>query len=90
MNDLVWCRVPGVDIKLGNAWKGLYKIVEKLCEVNYRIVEIVKKRKPRVVHANTINNFVEREEIVERVTLVTEEDDFEISKAEAVPIWADG
>ena len=25
-----------------------------------------------------------------RITLVTEEDDFEISKAETVPIWADG
>ena len=25
-----------------------------------------------------------------RVILVTEEDDFEISKAETVPIWADG
>ena len=32
---------------------------------------------------------MEREEIVARVTLVTEEDDCEISKAETVPIWAD-
>ena len=53
-------------------------------------MEIGKKRKPRVVHVNTIKAFVEREEIVARVTLVTEEDDFEISKAETVPIWADG
>ena len=71
MNDLVWCRVPGIDIKLGDAWKGPYKIVEKLGEVNYRIVEIGKKRKQRVVHANTIKAFVEREEIEARVTLVT-------------------
>ena len=63
--------------------------MEKLGEVNYRIVEIRKKRKPRVVHANTIKAFVEREEIVARVTLVTKEDDFEISKAETIPIWAD-
>ena len=64
--------------------------MQTLGEVNYRIVEIKKKRKPRVVHANTIKAFVEREEIVARVTLATEEDDFEISKAEAVPTWADG
>ena len=55
VNHLVWCRVPGIEIKLGDAWKGLCKVVEKLDEVNYRIVEIgKKKRKPRVVHANTI------------------------------------
>ena len=63
--------------------------MEKLGEVNYRIVEIGKKRKPRVVHANTIKTVVEREKIVARVTLVAEEDDFEISKAETVPIWSD-
>ena len=89
VNGLVWCRVPGIDIKLEDAWKGLYKILEKLGEVNYRIVKIGKKRKPRVVHPNTIKAFVERKEIVARVTLATEEDDFEISKAETVLIWAD-
>ena len=65
---------------MGDAWKGLYKIVEKLGEVNYRVVEIGKKRKPRVAHVNTIKAFVEREEIVARITLVTEEDDLRFQK----------
>ena len=29
VNCLVWCRVPGIDIKLGDAWKRQYKRVEK-------------------------------------------------------------
>lgn len=53
-DDLVLCRVPGIDLKLEDAWRGPFKIVERLGEVNYRVVEVNKGRKPRVVHVNSI------------------------------------
>ena len=40
VGDLVLLRVPVMDLKLQDAWKGPYEVVERLGEVNYRIEDV--------------------------------------------------
>ena len=37
VGTLILLRVPGFDLKLQDAWKGPYKIIKRLGEVNYRV-----------------------------------------------------
>ena len=69
LGTLVLLRVPGFDLKLQGAWKGPYKIIEWLGEVNYRVEDLKKGHKRKVVHINNIKEYVERTELVGRISI---------------------
>ncbi len=62
---------------LFRSWKMLGNILSRLSRdwmryVSYWVVKVNKNRKPRVVHASSIKKYVEREDIVARIYLVSE------------------
>ena len=74
VGTLVLLRVPGFDLELQDAWKGPYKIIEWLGEVNYRVENLKKGHKRKLVHINNIKEYVERTELVGRISIMLEED----------------
>ena len=71
---------PRVGWKVRRGWRGLFKIVEKLGDVTYRIGGMKGKKKYRVVHVIVLKRFVEREEMVRRITLLIDKDDVGIGE----------
>ena len=88
VRDLVLERIPGLDSKLQESWRGLYKVLECFGEVNYRIGDMLGKKK-RVVLINALKCSVERIQCVRRIVLSTEEEDVEISRVELAPVFLD-
>ena len=80
VGTLVLLRMPGFDLKLQDAWKGPYKIIEQLGEVNNRIEDLKKGHKSKVVHVNNIKEYVERAELVGRISIMLEEEDAGLSQ----------
>ena len=85
MGDLLWERKPGMLPKLSEGWHGPYTISEILGEVNYRING--SGSKSRVVHVNTLKEFVDRDYNfkLRRVMVVADEPEIDISKVEVLP-----
>ncbi len=75
LGNLVWCRIPGMDCKLAEAWSGPWEVVARLNAVNYRVKRLSEKGKQRVVHINTLKACVDREGRVYRLTVVAEVDE---------------
>ena len=90
VGTLVLLRLPGFDLKLQDAWKGPYKMIEQLGEVNYRVEDLKKGHKRKVVHINTINEYVERTELVGRISIILEEEDAGLSQVVVDGIRAEG
>ena len=80
VGTLLLLRVPGFDLKLQDAWKGPYKIIERLGEVNYRVDDLKKGHKSKVVHINNIKEYVERTELVGRISIMLEQEDAGLSQ----------
>ena len=90
VGTLVLLRVPGFDLKLQDAWKGPYKIIERPGEVNYRVEDLKKGHKSKVVHINNTKEYVERTELVGRISIVLEEEDAGLSQVVVDGIRAEG
>ena len=90
VGNLVWERKPGMLPKLSEGWRGPYTISEVLGEVNYRING--SGRKSRVVHVNTLKEFIDRDYNfkLRRVTVMADEPEIDISKVEVLPAKAEG
>ena len=71
VGDSVWCRIPGMDHKLKEAWHGPYPVMERISAVDYR-VDIGRGRK-KVLHINNLKKHFERENEVLRLTVVAED-----------------
>ena len=84
VGTLILLRVPGFDIKLQDAWKGPYKAIERLGEVNYRVEDLKKG------HINNIKEYVERTELVGRISIMLEEEDAGLSQVVVDGIRAEG
>ena len=67
----VWVRVPGLDHKLAEAWHGPYEVVEKVSLVNYKVD--LGRKKPRVLHVNTLKAHKERMIRVRRLAVLADE-----------------
>ena len=81
VGDRVLCRIPGITSKLENSWEGPYTEQESVGEVNYKLCRDDRKhRKPKVVHINNVKTYVERDQFIGSVMVVTEETDFETSR----------
>jgi len=66
--DKVLLRTPGRDNKLVNAWEGPFVISKSLGPVTY-LVDTGRK-KVNVVHVYVYKQFVERQDLTQRVTMV--------------------
>ncbi len=56
VGDKVWCRIPGRNGKLDDAWDGPYEVDRILCDINYCVKEVGSKKRGKTVH----KKFVER------------------------------
>ena len=72
VGDLVLYRIPGMDCKLADAWKGHYVVLEKFSLINYGVRDNEKRGKGFVVHINAINKYEEREAGVRRLTIIAD------------------
>ncbi len=72
VGDKIWCRIPGRNGKLEDAWDGPYVVENILSEVNYRVREVGSKKRSKTVHVNSTKRYVEREEEVNSVTVIAE------------------
>ena len=68
--DMVLCRIPGTTKKLKESWKGPYTVKQKLNDVDYLIE--VRKGRTKVLHINNMKLYKEREEGVNRLTVVAD------------------
>ena len=80
VGTLVLLRVPGFVLKLQDFWKGPYKIIEWLGEVNYRVEDLKKGHNRKVVRINDMKEYVERTELVGRISITLEEEDVGLSQ----------
>ena len=80
VGDLVWEHKPVMLPKLNKGRHGPYTISEVLDEVNYCING--SGRKSRVVHVNTLKEFIDRDYSfkLRRVTVMADEPEIDISK----------
>ncbi len=68
----VWCRIPGRNGKLDDAWDGPYEVDRILSDVNYHVKDVGSKKRGKTVHINSTKKFVERCD-VNAVTLVADD-----------------
>ena len=71
VGDQVWVRIPGLDQKLAEAWHGPHTILERVSQVNYRVE--VGRRRPKVLHINTLKAHHPRIEVVRRLAVTADE-----------------
>lgn len=73
VGEKIWCRIPGKNGKLEDAWDGPYVVEKVLSEVNYRVREVGSKKRSKTVHVNCTKRYVERVEEVNSVTVIAED-----------------
>ena len=59
VGDSVWCRIPGMDHKLKEAWHGPYPVMERISAVDYRVDK--GRGRKKVLHINNLKKHFERE-----------------------------
>ena len=86
MREYEECRSPGLDKKLSDSWLGPFEVIKRLNIVNYRIRGVTGKGRTRVVHVNSLKQYLERKEHVRRLVVVGEYVD-EVEVKEQEPRW---
>ena len=78
--DRVLLRTPGLTGKLQESWTGLWEVSEKCGPVNYKVKALNGNGKGRVVHVNTMKEYNERIESVQRLMVVVEDNEKELEQ----------
>jgi len=86
VGDLVLERIPGLDGNLDEAWRGPWKVLEKLGDVTYRLVKVDSARQQRVVHVNVLKRYIDK---VRRISVLIEEEYIGSLRAEMDPVLAE-
>ncbi len=55
-------RIPGMDKKPTKSWSVPLQVISKVSAVNYRVVDVSGKGKSKIVHVNSLKEYVMREE----------------------------
>ena len=71
--DLELYRKPGLTPKLTEAWSGPFEVLGKKSLVNYEVRALDKRGKGKTVHLNNLKKYVERDQVVRRLTMLADE-----------------
>ena len=71
--DMVLYRKPGLTPKLTEAWSGHFEVLGKTSLVNYEVRALDKRGKGKIVHLNNLKKYVERDQVVRRLTVLADE-----------------
>ena len=80
VDELVFCRIPGKNGKLEDAWEGPFRVVRKLSKVNYQVKEEQERERKRTIHINNVKIYKEREADVYALTVIAEDMVFDEGK----------